>query len=107
MQIGKLYQIKKHFWLLYPSKETAAAGVAGPAGGGAAGAADYSDYWSKELNCNVTYIPENGIFCFLEQNGKFLKVLSTNGELGWIIYSENEEWARVYREQYFQELKEE
>ena len=39
-------------------------------------------------------ISPNSIFCFLEEDGKFLKVLSTNGELGWIIYPKDEAWNK-------------
>ena len=78
MNVGKLYQVKKYFWLLYPSKDIAALV--------AAVYADLGDaaYYSKKYNCKVSYISPNSIFCLLEQNGKFCKILSTNGELGWI-----------------------
>jgi hypothetical protein len=45
-------------------------------------------FWSKQFNCNVSYIFPKSIFCFLEQNEKFIKILSTNGELGWIHLSD-------------------
>jgi hypothetical protein len=80
MKIGKLYQVKKYYWLLYPSKDIAA--LVGPSA--AAEAASDAAYYSKRFNCNVSYIEPNSIFCLLEQNGKFCKILSTNGELGWI-----------------------
>ena len=82
---GKLYQVKKYFWYLYPSKETAA---------DAAAAVSATAYWSKEFNCNVTYISPNSIFCLLESNGKFLKVLTTNGEIGWMIYPKKQPWTK-------------
>ena len=108
MNVGKLYQIKQYFWLLYPSKEIAAPDeIGGLRLGGATrdrkDAVDWSDYWSRKLNCNVTYIPENSIFFLLEEDGKFLKILSTNGEIGWIKYPTNEEWNKGSIEEVAQE----
>ena len=94
MKIGKLYEFKYYFWLIYPSKDIAAAAfTANPFGVSAilvarTYAASYAEYWSKEFNCNVSYIEPNSIFCLLEQDGKCCKILSTNGELGW-IYLDN------------------
>jgi len=90
MNIGKLYQVKEYFWLLFPSKEIAAAedDLA------AAATAAVADYWSTYFKCNISYISPNSIFCFLEQDGRFCKILSTNGELGWIIYPKNKDWAK-------------
>ena len=104
MIIGKLYQIKKYYWLVYPSKETAAEAPAsaGPHPDATGAAAARAAYWSKELNCNVTYIPENNIFCLLEQDEKFMKVLSSNGELGWMCYPKDQEWTKGC----FEEVKE-
>ena len=93
MQVGKLYQVKEYFWMLFPSKENAHDAPDAPhALRPVAVVAYYSDYWSKQLNCNVSYIPQNSIFCLLEENGNYLKVLSTTGELGWIIM---DDWAKA------------
>ena len=94
LNVGKLYKIKKYFWYLYPSKETAAlARIEGfHADAGAARTATAATaHWSERFNCNVTFVSENSIFCLLEEDGKYLKILSTNGELGWMIYRNNEE----------------
>ena len=92
-RIGKLYQIKQYFWMVYPSKD-----IANVAAARCAYATDTerlaAAYCSRQLNCNVTYIPKNGIFCLLEQDENYLKILSTNGELGWIIYPKNEAWTK-------------
>jgi hypothetical protein len=42
------------------------------------------------------------MFMLLEQDGKFCKVLSTEGNIGWIIYPENEGWTKGC----FEEVKE-
>ena len=117
LNVGKLYQIKKYFWLLYPSKDIAAAAdddarsMARTYGDAESVvlpllsvwlAAVWTDelaafnvaFYSKKFKCNVTYIPENGIFCLLEQDGKYLKVLAKSGEVGWIVYPENDEWTK-------------
>ncbi len=93
MNIGKLYQFKKYFWFLYPSKEIA---VAAYGDATESDAALFAYYWSKEFNCNVSYISPNSIFCLLEKDGKLIKVLSTNGELGWIYLAD---WCKNYIEE--------
>ena len=78
MEVGKLYKTKELYWMLYPSKDTAAVGGHAPLDHVAAA------YWSKQLN-NVSYISPNSMFVLLEENGKYCKVLSTEGMVGWII----------------------
>ena len=104
MEIGKLYQIKKWFWLLFPSKETAAAARSDSARSGVAAAfidAPFgnADHWNKKLNCNVTYISPNTIFFPVETDGNYVKVVSGEG-VGWIVV---QNWAKHY----FEEIKEE
>jgi hypothetical protein len=98
---GKLFQVKKYFWLLYPSKDIAAAAwdwieaiAHAVAASDVASAECYSQAWSKQYNCNVTFVSPNDIFCLLEQDGKYLKILSTNGELGWINHPTNDAWTK-------------
>ena len=85
MNIGKLYQVKKYFWLLFPSKEIAAA-TAKPTA--TAATAEVFAYYSTYFNCNVSYISPNSIFCLLEKDGEFIKILTTNGEVGWIYLAD-------------------
>ena len=85
MNIGSLYRVKKYFWLLFPTKETAAAlALATPA----AWAADRVAYYSKRFKCNVSYIESNSVFCLLEKDGIYCKVLTANGEVGWIYLAD-------------------
>ena len=96
MNIGKLYQVKEFFWFLYPSKEiVSAATIAAVARLLDTGA----PYWSNRFKCNVSYISPNSVFCLLEKDGVFIKVLTTNGELGWIklvdLYSKDIEEVKV------------
>jgi hypothetical protein len=83
MNVGKLYQAKKYFWFLFPSKDEVATYPA-VAGASFTEAVEGADYYSKRFNCNVSYIFPNSIFMLLEQDGYCCKILSTNGELGWI-----------------------
>ena len=93
MKIGNLFQFKKCFWLLFPSKEIAVAAEAIGVKVVTAAAAEAA-YISKHLKCNVSYIEPKSIFCLLEKDGEFLKILSTNGELGWVVYPENEDLVK-------------
>jgi hypothetical protein len=94
MKIGKLYQVKEFFWFLYPSKDIASAvdhyddEAAAYDDEAAAWAAAYAECWSKRFKCNVSYIESNSVFCLLEKDEKYCMILSTNGELGWIILAD-------------------
>ena len=90
MKIGGLYQLKKYYWLLYPSRDIAIFASQFHA----ARVAEDVAYWSNWFNCKVSVIPQNKLFVLLEQDGKYYKVLSTNGELGWIVYPKNEAWTK-------------
>jgi hypothetical protein len=87
MNIGKLYQAKNYYWFLYPSKDKAAT-AATTATTATAATAEVFAYYSTYFNCNVSYISPNSIFCLLEKDGEFIKILSTNGEVGWIYLSD-------------------
>ena len=41
----------------------------------------------------VSYIPPNTNLFPVEMDGKYVKVVSGEG-VGWMIYSENEEWVK-------------
>ena len=105
MEIGNLYQVKQYFWLLFPSKDIAvtaartdaavAPGSAAAASSASASAANWANYWSGQLSCNVSYISPNSLFMLLEQDGKYYKVLSTEGMVGWIYFPE---WCKEHIE---------
>jgi len=82
MNVGKLYQTKNYYWLLSPSKEIEVASAAPRVSDATAAVAAAS--YSKRFNCNVSYISPKSIFLLLEQDGEFIKILSANGEVGWI-----------------------
>ena len=96
---GSLYKVKRYCWILFSSKETAInaattwtnayAPTATYAASVARGAAAAAAYWSKQLNCNVLYVYPDDILVFLEKDGKFYKFLSTNGEMGWTWFGED------------------
>jgi len=87
MKIGKLYQTKELYWMIYPSKEAATAATH-PAAAAATAVTNATAYYSKYFNCNVSYISPNSIFCLLEKDEKVIKILSTNGEVGWIYLAD-------------------
>jgi hypothetical protein len=101
MNIGSLYTVKKYYWLLFPAKKTActppppaalyllAANVASIA----------ADYWSRRYNCEVTYFCPDSIVVFLEEDGNYKKVLTSDGKIGWIWFAEE------YYNDCFEEVK--
>jgi hypothetical protein len=92
MNIGSLYKVKKWFWFLFPTKETAAAT---PTAAEAAYAATVADgiaaaaWYSKQLNCEVTYFSLDSYIVFLEEDGLFKKVLTFDGKIGWTWFDED------------------
>ena len=91
MNIGSLYKVKKYFWLLFPLLETAAEAARSTADVASArrhAAADTA-WYSKFYNCEVTYFSLDSIVVFLEEDGVFKKVLTTDGKIGWTWFNEN------------------
>jgi len=96
MNIGKLYKNNGRFWFLYPSKDIAVTAATATRPAATTYADDVAAYLSKHFKCNVSYIKPNSVFCLLEKDGEFIKVLSTNGEVGWIIL---DDWCKNYIEE--------
>jgi hypothetical protein len=101
-KIGGLYQIKKFDWMIYPSRDIADKAHHLSRHDGAAVATFNRRYdtekWKKRLGCNVSSISANTIFLLLEVGQErscrayYRKILTNDGQVGWIIYQENEEW---------------
>ena len=73
--------------MLFPTKQTATVGSR--AYGQADSAVVAAVYWSKQYNCNVTWLsPDSFVFC-LEEDGKIKKVLTSKGLIGWIYFDES------------------
>ena len=94
MNIGSLYQVKKYFWLLFPTKEimiTAVVHVINELSAtlDALVAADDAAWYSRKYNCNVTYFSHDTFVVFLEEDGKFKKVLTSEGLIGWAWFGES------------------
>ena len=86
MQLGKMYLVKQHFWLLYPTKELAVGSPsrASPVWGNAPEAYQNAKWLSERYHCNVPVVEKNTCFVFFEQDNYYFKVLNSNGNVGWI-----------------------
>jgi hypothetical protein len=105
MNLGKLYKVKKYFWLMFPTKQASASAAQRTAAARAAVAADraavgrpvahvvavpeIASYWSKQLNCEVIYFSPDSYIVFLEEDGVFKKVLTSDGKIGWTWFNED------------------
>ena len=96
MNIGSLYKVKKSFWLLFPTKEIAAYAALGATAatsavdGASPDAAQRAAAWySKRFNCEVTDFPLDSIVVCLEEDGKFKKLLTADGLVGWTWFDES------------------
>lgn len=95
MIAGQLFQFTKYIYMLYPSKEfllkAIAKGAVTATLPDAAAAFAYgallASYWSNELDCTISYVEPYSIFCLLEQDGEYVKILASEGILGWIYLS--------------------
>lgn len=99
MNIGSLYLVKKYFWMLFPTRETAPT-ARSASHTDATVAAGEADFWSECFNCEVTYFSPNEHIVFLEEEDKFKKVLTSDGRIGWT-------WVHENYNDYFEEVKEE
>jgi len=91
MNIGSLYQVKKYFWLLFPTKafrSTVIEDARDAVSVHALGAADYAAWYSRKYNCNVTYFSPDYFVVCLEEDGDYKKVLTSEGLIGWIQFNE-------------------
>lgn len=91
MIAGQLFQFTKYIYMLYPSKEfllkAIAKGAVAHRQNIVAYAALLASYWSNELDCTISYVEPYSIFCLLEQDGEYVKILASEGILGWIYLS--------------------
>jgi hypothetical protein len=59
-------------------------------------AAWYAARYSRKYNCNVTWFSPESFVVFIEEDGKFKKVLTSKGLIGWIQV--NETWLECFEE---------
>jgi len=101
MIVGELYQVKSHYWLMFASLEIMAKNKEFLQNLSLthSGATNFANHYSNRLNCKVDVISENDVFALLEiqeykrntnsicasDNSNFVKVLSINGDFGWMI----------------------
>ena len=86
MEVGKLYKNKQYYWMLYRSEDDTNIFRC-----------TYTDlavaqFWSTRRQ-NIPYIPPNSFFLLLEQKDKYCKVLSPEGDVGWIHLADCD-WCR-------------
>lgn len=99
MNIGNLYLAKTYYWLLFQTKEDAEQPER-PRGSPTLNRAwAYADddhvvanmaaYWSRQYNCEVTYFSPDSYIVLLEEDGKFKKLLTSEGLIGWTWFDES------------------
>jgi len=76
MEVGKLYRIQKYAFLLYSSIDDAKECDIVFAKG---------DKWHINPDNRFSDLSEKSLVMLLEKNGIYYKVLSIEGQLGWII----------------------
>ena len=88
LEVGKLYQCKDYFLLLYPDPETADAARV-PLGGGEVAAA--AAFWSKRFGKPVLFSEKNIPLLILNDKEEYVEVLAGDKK-GWIIY---QDWLKI------------
>jgi hypothetical protein len=104
MQIGKLFQ-STEYWFLYPSRETARCVSEGNAIAFFPTSTDIeypksraltvAAYLSVRLDCAVSIVDPMSMFAILEKVGSYHMILTTQGNVGWIVCSDISEEAYV------------
>ena len=96
MNIGSLYQVKKRFWLLFPTKEIDAIGFDHASGYADNENAAVAARYSRKYNCNVSWFSPESFVVFLEEDGKLKKFLTSEGLIGWTQV--NKAWLGCFEE---------
>lgn len=78
---GKLYKINEYFWLLFPTKEAAAAA-----------AATWASHWSQHLSCDVTLLSAGDAVMIVDVCEVYVKVINREGRGGWVNLPIGEDW---------------
>lgn len=81
MKIGGLYKVKDWEWVVYSSMEEAE--KVGVPFSPLASKKPNLDWIKQTYSADVSYLEE--MFVPLELQGKYLKILQTSGEFGWIV----------------------
>jgi hypothetical protein len=94
MKVGKLYQVTKYFWMVFPSKELIYKALHIVSliylKENEADARATSQFYNNRLNWKVSYIPPTDVFVSLQQDEQCRKILTANGEIGWIWVCESD-----------------
>jgi hypothetical protein len=103
MNIGSLYQVKKHSWLLFPTKETNVHAHRHVVDHTCVyddneNAAWWAARYSRKYNCNVTWFSPGSFVVFIEEDGKFKKFLTSEGLIGWTRLGEHESYNKSFEE---------
>jgi hypothetical protein len=89
---GKLYRIHEEFyWLVFPTLEMVWRVLLRPEHTGNE-ALNQASFYRQRLKCHVQILEPEDIFCCLEQHGAAIKLLSANGEVGWIYFPPENAW---------------
>jgi len=81
-EVGNLYSCSECFIMLYPDKETAAAGATFATS--STRAASIAVYWSEVIGKPVSYINSNEPFLVLNTSDEYVEVLAGD-QRGWAI----------------------
>ena len=76
MEIGKLYKTKEFYWMLYRSEDEIVIALS-------AVTATWARYWSK-----ASFISPKSMFMLLEQDIRHCKILTAEGNIGWICLAD-------------------
>lgn len=92
MNIGKLYKVKKYCWLMFPTKQTAAAD-----------AHRHVERRSAAVVIPLTpsYFSPDSYIVYFEEDGVYKNVLTSDGKIGWTWFHEsyNDCFEEVEREE--------
>ena len=82
-QKGKLYRIRKYWWMLFPTQHTAQLGQSSCWASTAGSAPGMASMWTKEQGDTVRFLNESTLFQVIKTEGLNTMIVGTEGT-GWI-----------------------
>ena len=61
--------------------------------------ADGRVWWSRQYNTHTSVLVKNTVFRILEKDENCLKIVTNNGEMGWVVAPYNETWEKSWLEE--------
>ena len=94
VKVGKFYKVKDSPLFLYSTKDAALLTIYD-----GMTMDDGRILWSRQYKTHISVLVKNSAFRILEKDQNCLKIVTNNGEVGWVISPYNEAWKKSWIEE--------